>query len=146
MRKISFSLTAALVILGIAVSTGCRRQTNDEEAAIMEPKPKRVAVMITEGFQDAETLEPIKYLNERGIETVVIGPDAVEVKAYNSEQTVVIDKAVADVRVDEFDALIIPGGRSPARLREHAGAVAFAREFVESGKPVAAICQALASS
>lgn len=105
-----------------------------------DTEAKRVAIMITEGFHDAETLEPINYLNERGIETVVIGPAVEEVTAYNSDQTVQIEKAVTEVSVDEFDGLIIPGGRSPAALREVEEAVEFARKFVQSGKPVAAIC------
>jgi len=46
------------------------------------------------------------------------------------------------VRVDDFDALVIPGGYSPDKLRINEGMVEFTREFVQSGKPVAAICHA----
>jgi protease I len=55
---------------------------------------------------------------------------------------VLIDQAVKDVSVADFDALLIPGGYSPDRLRADADAVRFAKEFVESGKPVFAICHA----
>lgn len=54
----------------------------------------------------------------------------------------VTDLAIADVRADEFDALVIPGGYSPDKLRVNEGMVAFTRELVQSGKPVAAICHA----
>jgi protease I len=53
-----------------------------------------------------------------------------------------IDKSVESLSVDEFDALLIPGGYSPDKLRAHENAVKFAKDFMESGKPVFAICHA----
>ncbi len=60
-----------------------------------------------------------------------------------------VQKTIGEVGVDDFDALVLPGGKAPAVLREDPAAVAFAREFYNSGKPVAAIChgpQVLASA
>ncbi len=101
---------------------------------------KRVAIMVAEGFQDAEALVPMAYLINRGAEATVIGLEPGEVKAYNSDITMWIEKAVEDVCVDDFDALVLPGGRGPAALRQDETAVRFAREFFETGKATAAIC------
>ncbi len=117
-----------------------------EESVIEEIDPavqlegKRVAVLIAEGFHDRETLEPKSFLEEHGAEVVVLGPAPGDVTAYNSDQVVNIEKAVEEADITEFDALILPGGEGPAVLREHEAAVNFAGAFLESGKPVAAIC------
>src|SRR6185436_7220498 len=78
---------------------------------------------------------------ESGHEITVIGPKAGEVvtgKRKSARAT--IDRTPRQVSVDDFDALVIPGGYSPDHLRLHADVVSFVRDFVESGKPVAAIC------
>jgi len=109
-------------------------------AAEQSLEGKRIAILIAEGFQDAEALAPMAYLANRGAEITVLGPEPGEVQAYNSEFTMIIEKAVAEASVDDFDGLIIPGGRAPGHLREHEASVAFTRDFVESGKVTAAIC------
>ncbi len=101
---------------------------------------KRVAIMVAEGFQDAEALVPMAYLINRGAQATVIGLEPGEVKAYNSGITMWIEKAIEDVSVDDFDALVLPGGRGPAALRQNEAAVEFARAFFETGKATAAIC------
>lgn len=134
----------ALFLAGAFVLAGCAREAEAPAAEEIEPVAelagKRVAVLIAEGFHDGETLEPKAFLEERGAKVVILGPAAGEVKAYNSDQVVTIKKAVEEADVADYDALILPGGRGPAVLREHEAAVAFARAFMESGKPVAAIC------
>jgi protease I len=99
-----------------------------------------VAVLLTEGFQDAEAYMPIGYLENKDMDITVIGPETGRVKAYNSDFEIVVQKAVGEVNVDEFDALILPGGKAPAALRENPAVVEFAKNFFNSGKPVAAIC------
>jgi protease I len=74
------------------------------------------------------------------MDITVIGPETGRVKAYNSDFEIVVQKAVGEVNVDEFDALILPGGKAPAALRENPAVVEFAKNFFNSGKPVAAIC------
>jgi len=101
---------------------------------------KNVVFLVAEGFHDGETLYPMGYLVNRGAKVTVIGIEPAVVKAYNSDVRVVVQKAVGDVAVDQFDAMVIPGGRSPAALREHDAVVGFARDFFNTGKPVAAIC------
>ncbi len=100
----------------------------------------QVAIMLGEGFHDGEAYMPYAYLTNLGAEITVIGPEVGTVTAYNTDFTINIQRPVADVSVDEFDALILPGGQAPAKIRENEAVVAFAREFFESGKPVAAIC------
>ena len=100
----------------------------------------QVAVLLTEGFQDAEAYMPIGYLENKDMDITVIGPETGRVKAYNSDFEIVVQKTVNEVSVDEFDALILPGGKAPAVLREDPTVVEFAKTFYNSGKPVAAIC------
>ncbi len=128
-------------LLGVMVMlTGCPGAI-EEVTEVMEPLPRpNVAVMVAEGFHDGEAYMPIGYLTNQNMDITVIGPETGVVKAYNSDFTIGIERAVANVSVDEFDALILPGGTAPSVLREIPEAVEFAREFFETGKPVAAIC------
>ncbi len=126
------------------LAAGCREPAElpaaPQEVGPGELAGLRVAVLIAEGFHDGETLEPIAYLSERGAAITVLGPEVGEPKAYNSDTRVTIEMPVSEARAEDFHGLILPGGQGPARLREHPPAVDFARAFVESGKPVAAIC------
>ncbi len=143
MRSRTFKFLS-LVLFAFLVITACGEKAEEPVAEEAEPMAelsgKRVAVLIAEGFHDGETLIPKSFLEERGAEVVVLGPAVGDVKAYNSEQMVTIEKAVEEAEVGEFDALILPGGKGPAVLRENEAAVNFVRDFMESGKPVAAIC------
>jgi protease I len=103
----------------------------------------KIAVIITDLFEDSEYSEPAKAFKKAGHQLVHVGLHAGKtVKGKNRDTPVKIDKSVKDVSVAEFDALLIPGGYSPDKLRVDEDAVRFSREFVESGKPVFAICHA----
>lgn len=136
MKKILLKL---LPLLGILILlSGC-----PAEQASNIPVPFRrpmVAVMVDEGFQDAEAYMPIGYLTNLDMDVTVIGPEIKTVEAYNSKFTIGIERAVADISVDDFDALLLPGGKAPADLSEVPDAVEFAEEFFATGRPVAAIC------
>ncbi len=130
-----FPLVGVVLLL-----TGCPG-TVEEIAEVTEPlRRPNVAVLVGEGFHDGEAYMPIGYLTNQGMDITVIGPQTGPVKAYNSEFTIGIERAVNDVSVGDFDALVLPGGTAPAGLREVPEVVEFAKEFFESGKPVAAIC------
>jgi protease I len=102
-----------------------------------------IAVIITDMFEDSEYSEPATAFKKAGHNLVHIGLKAGEtVKGKKQATPVEIDKAVKDVSVNAFDALLIPGGYSPDKLRVDEDAVRFAKQFVESGKPVFAICHA----
>ncbi|RJQ87555.1 MAG: type 1 glutamine amidotransferase [Desulfobacteraceae bacterium] len=104
---------------------------------------RKIAVIITDYFEDVEYTEPAEAFRSAGHELVHVGLEKGKtVKGKNMTAEVRIDQAVGDASVGDFDALLIPGGYSPDRLRVNEKAVAFARSFVNSGKPVFAICHA----
>ena len=100
----------------------------------------RVAVLTGEGFQSEEAMMPIAFLVNRGAEVTVIGVERGKVRAYDKDLHLIVHKAIGQVAPDDFDALVIPGGKAPARIRKNKDVVDFARTVFESGKPVAAIC------
>ena len=102
--------------------------------------PIRVVILTGEGFQDAEAYMPMGFLTNRGVAVTVVGVAPGIATAYNSAFTIHIEHAVTEIEIDDYDALILPGGKAPAKLREHEAVVDFVRAFYESGKPVAAIC------
>ncbi|MDZ7700462.1 MAG: type 1 glutamine amidotransferase domain-containing protein [Deltaproteobacteria bacterium] len=103
----------------------------------------KIAVIITDMFEDDEYTKPVEAFKHAGHELVNVGLKAgVTVKGKKKDTPVEVDEAVKDVSVDDFDALLIPGGYSPDKLRVDPEAVRFAGEFVNSGKPVFAICHA----
>jgi protease I len=103
----------------------------------------KIAVIITSMFEDVEYTKPAEAFRKAGHTLTHVGLKAGETVKGKKEQTPVkIDRSVKDVSVSEFDALLIPGGYSPDQLRVDEDAVKFAKEFVESGKPVFSICHA----
>lgn len=102
---------------------------------------KKIAVLITDGFEDAEYTSPAQTYRQAGHQVVTIDKKAGgTVTGKRGEAKVTIDKAIDDVTVGEFDALLLPGGHSPDQLRGDDRFVEFTRAFVASGKPVFAIC------
>ncbi|WP_413379405.1 type 1 glutamine amidotransferase domain-containing protein [Alkalihalobacillus sp. 1P02AB] len=102
---------------------------------------KKVAVVITNEFEDSEYTEPVKALKEAGHEVVNIEKEAGnEVTGKSEGEKVQIDKGIDDVSAKEFDALLIPGGFSPDILRADDRFVRFSKEFMDEKKPVMAIC------
>lgn len=100
-----------------------------------------IAVIMDEWFEDSEYTEPAEAFKAAGHRLTVVGLEAGNTVRGKKENTpVVIDLAVGKARVDDFDALLIPGGYSPDKLRAHEAPVEFVREFVNSGKPVFSIC------
>ncbi len=105
---------------------------------------KRIAFLATDGFEQAELLEPRQALDATGAITVVISPKDGEIKGWNHTewgQTVKVDKALTDANPNDYDALVLPGGViNPDHLRMDPAAVNFVKQFVASGKTTAAIC------
>jgi protease I len=100
-----------------------------------------IAIIITDDFEDSEYTAPAKAFMEAGHKLTHIGLQADStVKGKKEKTPVKIDRAVRQARVEDFDALLIPGGYSPDKLRVDADAVRFAGQFMESGKPVFSIC------
>ncbi|UYU32399.1 type 1 glutamine amidotransferase domain-containing protein [Siccibacter colletis] len=102
---------------------------------------KKIAVLITDEFEDSEFTSPAEAFRKAGHEVVTIEKQAGNtVKGKQGEAEVTIDKSIDDVTPEEFDALLLPGGHSPDSLRGDERFVSFTRDFVNSGKPVFAIC------
>ncbi len=111
---------------------------------------KRIAILATDGFEQVELTDPKKNLEADGAKVTVLsikpgeGGKAGEIKGWDKTdwgKTVKVDGLVYDASVDQFDALVLPGGQiNPDKLRVDKDAVAFVKKFAESGKTVAAIC------
>ena len=103
----------------------------------------KIGVLIGPKFEDVEYTKPSKAFKEAGHELTHIGlKEGQTVEGKEEKTKVSVDKSAEDVSVNDFDAILIPGGCSPDKLRENENVVRFTKEFVESGKPVFAICHA----
>jgi protease I len=100
---------------------------------------KRVAMVLARNFEDVEATDPKEYLEQRGAIVTVIGLDNNPIEGKKGA-VITPDTTFNQTSVGEYDALVIPGGGSPEQLRINDAAVAFTRDFVASGKPVASIC------
>jgi protease I len=108
---------------------------------------KTVAFLVaTEGIERVELTEPWDAVRDAGHTCVLISTESGEVQTFDHldrAETRPVDEVVSGVQVSSYDALVLPGGvANPDALRMDTDAVAFVKEFVESGKPVAAICHA----
>jgi protease I len=103
-----------------------------------------VLIMATDGFEESELFGPREILKRNGVQVLLASPRMAPIQATVRDdpgRTVCPDLLIADARVEEFDALVLPGGViNPDQLRADAGAVALIRAFAAQGKPVAAIC------
>jgi protease I len=104
----------------------------------------KVAILSEEGFEQSELLQPKEALQKAGAEVFVVSPRSGSIKAWNKTnwgETVPVDLTLEEADGQEFDALMLPGGvMNPDKLRMNEQAVEFVRKFVDSGKPIAAIC------
>ncbi|MFZ1178346.1 MAG: type 1 glutamine amidotransferase domain-containing protein [Mycobacterium sp.] len=110
-----------------------------------ELQGKKFAILAADGVEKVELEQPRAVLTEAGAQVEVLSLKTGEIQARNHDLepagTLAVDRAVSEASVDEYDGLVLPGGTvNPDKLRIDNAAVAFVREFVGSGKPVAAIC------
>ena len=103
----------------------------------------KVAFVLADNFEDSEFRVPYDRLREAGHEITVIGTEAgKEVKGKQGEETFTPEVTPDQVNPADFDALVIPGGYAPDKLRMDEGVVKLAKDVSSSDKPVAAICHA----
>ncbi len=133
MRYLINRLLVVSLIAGMAFAGEIRSEGSSLEG-------KRIAVIVAEGFHDAEALVPVFHLQAYRAEPVLLSTGKGPIKAYNSEVVIDIAKTLAEVEAEEFDAVILPGGRAPAELRENRDVLRFMRAFAETGRPIAGIC------
>jgi protease I len=104
----------------------------------------RVAILVTDGFEQVELTEPRMALDEAGAETRLVSPKPDRVKAWKFTEwgdELPVDVPLAQARPEDFDAILLPGGViNPDNLRMDENAIAFAQTFLDGGKPVATIC------
>lgn len=106
---------------------------------------RRVAILAADGVERVELERPRQALDDAGAGTVLLSITDGEIQARNNDLedagTFPVDQRVDAASVDDFDALLLPGGTvNPDKLRMEPAAVRFVRDFVQSGKPVASIC------
>lgn len=109
-----------------------------------ELRNKRVAALVENGFEQSELVEPKKALEQAGASVDIVSPQHDKVKGWQHAKwgdELHVDRPLDEARADDYDALLLPGGvMNPDKLRWNQKAVQFVKAFVDSGKPIAAIC------
>ena len=109
-----------------------------------ELQGKKIAILATDMFEQVELVEPRKALEEAGATTEVVSLKDGEIQGFDHfdpANKVKVDKTVEEANVDDYDALLVPGGvGNPDQLRGDENAVRFVRDFYEAKKPMAVIC------
>lgn len=104
----------------------------------------KIAILTEEGFEQVELTSPREALEKAGVTVHVISPQKNEVKAWNETDwgiRVKVDKNLSEAKAEEYDGLLLPGGvLNPDKLRSNEKAIEFVKHFLETGKPLAAIC------
>jgi deglycase len=101
---------------------------------------KRVAILVEDGFEDRELTGPVEALRAAGATVTVVGPTAGAEFHGKRGAVVAAELGAGSARMRDFDALVIPGGHAPDKMRMRHAMVDLARDAMDAGKPVAAIC------
>ena len=106
----------------------------------------KIAIIVTDNFEETEMTEPRKALDRAGAETVLFAPKKDRVRAIRHDkpgETYIVDGSLEDANPDHFDALLLPGGELNAdKLRTEKKVLDFVRQMDRDGKPIAFICHA----
>jgi protease I len=108
----------------------------------MATSQRKVLLLAADQFEDMELLYPLYRLAEEQIAVTVAGLDTQPVTGKKGHGPVPVDTTVDQVAESDFDALVIPGGFAPDKLRRSAAVLDLVRAFDDSGKPIAFICHA----
>ncbi len=107
---------------------------------------KKVAILTDHGFEESELTSPLQALKDAGAEVHIISKQEGKVKGWSHDHwsmELPVDVQLENANPESYDALVIPGGViNPDQMRRHPAYVKFAAHFLESGKPLAAICHA----
>lgn len=121
-----------------------KKKTAEELEDIRELTGTRAAILVCDGFEEAELYAPKEALEDVGVEVLIISPKAGKVKGWNGSnwgRSIEVDMTVEAAFDEEFDFLVLPGGViNPDKLRNNPDAVAFVQAFVSKRRPIAAIC------
>jgi protease I len=102
---------------------------------------KRIAILAEEDFEDSELIEPLRAMKDAGAKVVIVGSGSSEI--YHSKRdtaTIKVDTVADNVRAEDFDAIIVPGGYAADKMRLHQPMIDLVRKAHDLGKVVAAIC------
>jgi protease I len=106
----------------------------------------KVVILATHGFEQSELMVPLQKLRDAGAQVVVASPEKGQIRGWKEKDwgdSVPVDKSLDEVRADDYDAIVLPGGQiNPDLLRINAQALQLIRDFIDCGKVVAAICHA----
>jgi protease I len=102
---------------------------------------KRIAILAEEDFEDSELIEPLRATKNAGAKVLIVGSGSQEsYKGKRGSATVRVDVTADNVKAEDFDAIIVPGGYAPDKMRLHQSIVDLVRKAHDLGKVVAAIC------
>ena len=102
---------------------------------------KRIAILVEKDFEDAELVEPMRALQDSGARVVIVGSRSKESYKGKKGTAEVTAEITADkVKVEDFDAVVVPGGYAPDKMRLHQPMIDLVRKAYEQGKVIAAVC------
>jgi protease I len=102
---------------------------------------KRIAILAEEDFEDSELIEPMRSMKNAGAKVVIVGSGSQQTyKGKRGNATIGVDATADTVKAEDFDAVIVPGGYAPDKMRLHQSMVNLVKKANELGKVVAAIC------
>ena len=102
---------------------------------------KKIAILAEDDFEDSELTEPLEAMKNAGAKVVIVGSGSKETyRGKRGNAIVRADATADDVKAEDFDAIIIPGGYAPDKMRLHQAMVDLVRKAHDSGKVIAAVC------
>jgi protease I len=107
----------------------------------MSLKGRRIAILAEQDFEDSELIEPLKAMKEAGAKVFVVGSGTQQIyRGKRGKATIKVDIDADKVRAEDFDAIIIPGGYAPDKMRLHQPMIDLVKKAYDLGKVIAAIC------
>jgi protease I len=102
---------------------------------------KRIAILAEEDFEDAELMEPLRAMKDAGASVLIVGSGSKKsYKGKRGSAEVTVDTTADKVEASQFDAIIVPGGYAPDKMRLHQPMVDLVRKAHAEGKIIAAVC------
>jgi deglycase len=108
----------------------------------MEIKGKRIVLLVEDRYQVLELWYPLIRLREAGAEVTVVGPEGGRIYRSGNGYEIISDLPVADIRIQDYDGVVVPGGYAPDLMRRNPAMISIVRDAYNQGKIVAAICHA----
>jgi protease I len=133
--------------MGVTMLRGRQpRFTHNSKEMTMQISGKKILILATHGFEQSELEVPRDKLKEAGATVHVVSPEQGEIKGWDMKdwgRPVKVDRSLDDVKADEYDAIVLPGGQiNPDLLRVNDKALKLIRAFYDQKKVVAAVCHA----